>query len=103
MRDQTPKSNLFAPRRCLHLGVSMPTMRVVQVICVTTPFLKFRAPAFGIDARRPDQTTAQGKLGVKGLAVEGTDEDSNRVTATTMAPVWLGFDAARNLAFLKGW
>jgi hypothetical protein len=40
---------------------------------------------------------------VEGLADEGTDEDSNRVTASTIAPVWPGFDAARNLAFRKGW
>ena len=38
-----------------------------------------------------------------GLAGEGADEDSNRVTASTIAPVWLGFDAARNRAFLKDW
>jgi len=36
-------------------------------------------------------------------AGERADEDSNRATASTMAPVWLGLDAARNRAFLKGW
>ena len=40
---------------------------------------------------------------MEGLTGEGTDEDINRVIASTMAPVWLGLDVARNRAFLKGW
>jgi hypothetical protein len=53
--------------------------------------------------KRPTINVDQGEFSAGGLAADGTDKDSNRVTASTMAPVWLGFDAARNLAFLKGW
>jgi hypothetical protein len=64
------------------------------------------APLYGWYTRISStlSTSAQGKFSVEGrLAGEETDEDSSRVTASTMAPVWLGFDAARNRAFLKGW
>jgi len=46
-------------------------------------------------------TSNQGKFNVEGLAGEGTDEDSNRVIASTIAPVWLGFDVTRNRAPLN--
>jgi hypothetical protein len=54
----------------------------------------------GWGSARPS-TSDQGKFSVEGLAGEGSDEGSNRVTASTITPVWLGLDVTRNRASLN--